>query len=188
MDSESSVSEELLAFFKALSDANRLKIVGLLSNQSYTVEQLASILRLAESTVSHHLSRLFEAGLVEAKASGYYSVFSLKIDTLEDMARRLLSHEALSSLATDMDLEAYDRKVLRDYFQPDGKLKEIPAQRKKLEVILKFIAQDFPENIRIPERKVNDILARYHDDTATLRREMVGYKILSREKGEYWKN
>lgn len=188
MGEEISASEELLVFFKALSDANRLKIVGLLSNQTYTVEQLASILHLAESTVSHHLSRLFEAGLVEAKAAGYYSVFSLKINTLEDMARRLLSREAISSLATDMDLEAYDRKVLRDYLLPDGKLKEIPAQRKKLEVILKFIAKDFPENTRFPERKVNEILACFHDDTATLRREMVGYKILSREKGEYWKN
>ncbi len=187
MSFETSASEELLAFFKALSDANRLKIVGLLSNQTYTVEQLASILKLAESTVSHHLSRLLEAGLVEAKALGYYSVFSLKFNTLEDMARRLLSREALSLLTTDMDLEAYDRKVLKDYLLQDGKLKEIPAQRKKLEVILKFIAQDFPEKTRIPEREVNEILARHHDDTATLRREMVGYKILSREKGEYWK-
>ena len=188
MDSDHSTSDELLAFFKALSDANRLKIVGLLANQSYTVEQLASILRLAESTVSHHLARLSEAGLVEAKASGYYSVFSLKITVLEDMARRLLSREMLSSLAADADLEAYDRKVLHDYLLPDGRLKEIPAQRKKLEIILKYIAQEFQHGARLPEHQVNEILARYHEDTATLRREMIGYKLLSREKGEYWKN
>ena len=188
MNNDNSTSEELLAFFKALSDANRLKIVGLLANQTYTVEQLASILRLAESTVSHHLARLSEARLVEAKASGYYSLFSLKIDVLEDMARRLLSRETLTSLATDADLDAYDRKVLHDYLLPDGRLKEIPAQRKKLEIILNFIAQDFPEEKRIPERQVNEILERYHVDTATLRREMIGYKILGREKGEYWKN
>ena len=61
---------ELLLFFKALADANRLKIVGLLAGQSYTVEQLAAMLDLGASTVSHHLGKLAEAGLVSANARG----------------------------------------------------------------------------------------------------------------------
>ena len=47
---------ELLGFFKALADGNRLKIVGLLAQGEYTVEQLAEMLDLRPSTVSHHPS------------------------------------------------------------------------------------------------------------------------------------
>ncbi len=50
------MSEELVAFFKVLSDANRLKIIGLLAHQPYSVEELAALLGLKASTVSHHLS------------------------------------------------------------------------------------------------------------------------------------
>ena len=49
------MSEELVTFFKALSDANRLKIIGLLAQQPYSVEELAALLNLKASTVSHHL-------------------------------------------------------------------------------------------------------------------------------------
>jgi DNA-binding transcriptional ArsR family regulator len=52
------MSEELVSFFKALADANRLKIVGLLSQQPYSVEQLAAMLHLRPSTISHHLAKL----------------------------------------------------------------------------------------------------------------------------------
>ncbi|HEX7393479.1 MAG TPA: metalloregulator ArsR/SmtB family transcription factor [Anaerolineaceae bacterium] len=181
------LTQELLAFFKALSDANRLKIVGLLANKPYPVEQIAAILKLSESTVSHHLSRLAEAGLVEAQASGYYSVYSLKTDALKKLSRRLLSRETFSALVEDVDMDAFDRKVLHDYLSPDGRLKEIPAQRKKLEVILRHMSQDFKAGERYQEKKVNELLGQYHEDTATLRRELIGYKILGREKGEYWR-
>jgi predicted transcriptional regulator len=186
MDNEL-VTQELLAFFKVLADENRLKIIGLLANQPYSVEQLAAALRLSASTVSHHLGRLTEAGLVAGRTSSYYSIYSLNRDALEEKSRRLLSRQVLTSLASGTDLEAYDRKVLHDYLFPDGRLKEIPAQRKKLEVILRYASQDFAPDVRYPEKQVNEILEHYHEDTATLRRELVGYKILGREKGMYWK-
>lgn len=184
---EPNLTQELLAFFKALSDANRLKIIGLLANKPYPVEQVAALLHLSESTVSHHLTRLANAGLVEGRASGYYTVYHLKTGVLEQMAQRLLSPQTLTNLAEGVELEAFDRKVLHDYLLPDGHLKEIPAQRKKLEVILRHIAQDFESGHIYPEKQVNEMLARYHADTATLRRELIGYKILARESGEYWK-
>ena len=46
--------EGLLNFFKALSDANRLKIVGLLAQEDLSVEQIAEMLGIGSSTVSHH--------------------------------------------------------------------------------------------------------------------------------------
>ena len=51
------MSDELVSFYKVLADANRLKIVGLLARQAYSVEELAALLKLKPSTVSHHLAR-----------------------------------------------------------------------------------------------------------------------------------
>jgi predicted transcriptional regulator len=178
---------ELLQFFKALADANRLKIVGLLSQKGFTVEQLAAMLELRPSTVSHHLSRLARASLVSARAEGYYSVYELETDALEEMARRLLSQEELPAVAADVDMNAFDRKMVADFSLPDGSLKTIPAQRKKLLAILRHIVADFKLKTQYSEKRVNTILSRYHEDTATLRREMVGVGLLKREAGKYWR-
>lgn len=181
------VDEQLLVFFKALADGNRLKIVGLLARQSYTGGQLAAMLDVRPSTISHHLARLSEAGLVSARAESYYNIYSLETGILEAIAQRLLSKGSLPSTAAQVDTGAYDRKVVADYSLPDGRLKTIPAQRKKLEAILQHVAQAFDPHMRYSEKQVNEILTRFHPDTATLRRELVGSRLLAREGGYYWR-
>ncbi len=181
--------DELLDFFKALADANRLKILGLLAQEPRTVEQLAAILGLRPSTVSHHLARLGKAGLVSARAESYYNVYSVEIGTLEEKARRLLADETLPAVTADMDLDAYDRKVVRDFTGPDGRLKSIPAQWKKLMAVLHHVVRAFEPGVRYSERQVNEILERYNEDTARLRRELVGNDLMAREGGggDYWR-
>lgn len=182
------MSEELVAFFKALADANRLKIVGLLAHQPYSVEQLAVILHLRPSTVSHHLSKLSEVGLVSARADSYYNVYQLEEETLQK-TRLLFSQQDLAAVIEDVDLDAYDRQVVEDYSLPNGRLKTIPAQRKKLEAILRYVVEAFDQDVQYSEKQVNEILSRFHEDTATLRRELVGYGLMQREGngGEYWR-
>ena len=180
--------EELLAFFKALGDEKRLKIVGLLAQKSLCVEELAAILDLSAATVSHHLRKLVEAGLVAASAEGYYNVYSLRAETLREMSRRLLSTETFQGTARALDLGSYDRKVLRDYLE-DGRLKKIPAQRKKRDVILRYILQEFEPGRQYAETEVNEIISRFHEDYATIRREFVIRRMMDREGGGgcYWR-
>lgn len=182
-------SDELLTFFKALADANRLKIVGLLARQPYTVEQLAAILGLGASTVSHHLSKLSEAGLVTATAQSYYNIYRLETSKVEEMARQLIPPSTIPIAMAEVDASAYDRKVVNDYLLPDGHIKTIPAQQKKLLIVLRFIVQAFEPGKRYSEKSVNEILSRFHADTASLRRELVGYKLMAREGGggAYWR-
>jgi hypothetical protein len=184
-----SQEDPLLLFFKALADANRLKIVGLLARQEYTVEQLAKTLGLGASTVSHHLSRLSEAGLVSATARSYYNYYHLENGRLEEMARRLLAVEMLPAPAPGETQNTFEQKVLRDFLLPDGRLKTIPAQRKKLLAVLRHIANAFQPETRYSEKQVNEILSRYHEDTASLRRELVGSQLMAREGGggDYWR-
>lgn len=175
--------EQILSFFKALADANRLKIIGLLAQKPLSVEELAAILDLRPSTVSHHLMVLTEAELVSARAESYYNVYILKPGALEGMAKILLAQETLPTIAAGVDSDAYDRKVLHDVLLPDGRLKVIPAQRKKREAVLRYVCKAFTQGVRYSEQQVNALLARFHEDTATLRRELVGYKMLARQGG-----
>jgi biotin operon repressor len=184
-----SVSEELVIFFKALADANRLKIVGLLAEKPYSVEELAALLQLKSPTVSHHLAKLVEAGLVESRTESYYSVYRLDQAALEAKTRSMFSQQELSTVVSEVDAYAYDKKVIKDYARRDGRLKTLPAQRKKLEAILRYVVKAFDVGKRYSEKQVNEILSGYHADTATLRRELVGFGLMKREGGgeEYWR-
>lgn len=180
--------EELLSFFKALGDEKRLKIVGLLAQKSLCVEELAAILDLSAATVSHHLRKLAEAGLVQASAEGYYNVYSLRAETIQDMSRRLLSTQTLQDTTRALDLGSYDQKVLRDYLE-DGRLKSIPTKHKKRLVILRYILEEFEPGRRYAEAEVNEIISRFHEDYATIRREFIERRMMDREGGggDYWR-
>jgi len=188
MDDQTYVNE-LLSFFKALSDANRLRIVALLSDQDLTVGELAEMLDLSSATVSHHLAKLSDVGLVSARAEGYYNVYQLDLDALHEMAKRILSEETLSSVAADVDVDAYDRKVLETFMSSDGRLLQFPAQQKKEEAVLRYVARAFEPGRRYPEREVNEILSQFHEDTARLRRNLVVFGFMDREGGggDYWR-
>jgi hypothetical protein len=178
---------ELLTFFKALADDTRLKIVGLLAQESYSGEQLSTIMKVKPATISHHLGKLAEAGLVTIEASGHSRHYRLRLEAIHAMAAQLAHKDTLPHIAENVDADAFDRKVVRDYSRRDGSLKEIPAQQKKLQAILRHLLKEFEVGRQYPEKQVNEIIARFHADTASLRRALIEYKFMQRAKGVYWR-
>ncbi|HKG56461.1 MAG TPA: metalloregulator ArsR/SmtB family transcription factor [Candidatus Limnocylindrales bacterium] len=182
----------LLATLKALSDASRLRIVGLLAARAYAVEELAAALDLSAGTVVHHLKRLRAAGLVDARASHPYMEYTLRLDALQRLGRQLddLEHAGEDDAVTlpgpdGQALPAYDAKVLRA-FLVDGRLSSIPAQEKKRHVVLRFLLDRcFVEDRDYPEKEVNQRLALYHADVASLRRYLIESGYLTRDGGVY---
>jgi predicted transcriptional regulator len=189
MNAQLSNNEELLNFFKALADANRLKIIGLLAQEAHTVEELAALLGISSSTASHHLARLAGAGLVAARTEGHYYYYALQTEVLKDMSQRLLHAENLPRLSEDTDQDAYSRKVLETFTDHEGRITDFPAQEKKFQVLLRYVLQAFEPEQRYTEKQVNEILLRYNDDTASLRRGMIEYHLMDREGGggNYWR-
>ena len=173
---------DIAPLFKALADEKRIKIAALISDRGLSVEEIAAAVDLAPATVSHHLARLRAAGLAEATHEQYYTVYRFRQQPLLDALKALAERPAPPELAGD--LARYDQKVLGDYLV-DGKLKTIPAQRKKRDVILRFLITQFEPGRAYTEREVNIVIADFHDDFATLRRELVSAKLLSREGGVY---
>jgi predicted DNA-binding protein YlxM (UPF0122 family) len=178
--------EILLDFFRALADEKRLQIVGLLARQEYSVKELAAILRLSPATVSHHLRRLVKADLAQARADQHYHLYSLRLERLRELSQQVLSTETLETATEDLDLDAYDRKVLRDFVK-DGRLKSIPRQWKKRQVILRYLSERFEMESHYAEPEVNEIIGAMHEDYATLRRELVDWGFMARDHEVYWR-
>jgi len=174
-----------LQFFRALADESRLKIVGLLANGERSVDDLADALHLKAPTISHHLAKLRAAGLVQMRAEGTAHLYRLDVNILRQMSQEILTPERIASLADDAEGDAWDRKVLRQSFEGE-RLKQIPMSRKKRDVILNWLAGRFEMGRRYPEKEVNEIIKRHHEDSATLRRELINGGWMEREHGVYW--
>ena len=186
------MDRELLVTLKALSDASRLRIIGLLAVRAYAVEELAAALDLAPGTVVHHLKRLRAAGLVNSRPAHPYVEYSLKLDALQQLGRKLDELErggeeqSVELPGPDGEaLPAYDAKVLRA-FLVNGRLESIPAQEKKREVVLRFLLDRcFTEDRDYPEKEVNQRLGLFHPDVASLRRYLIDGKYMTRKAGQY---
>jgi len=185
------MDHELLATLKALSDASRLRIVGLLAARPYAVEELAAAVELTPGTVVHHLKRLEAAGLVEAKPRRPYVEYSLRTARLHALGRQLGELERTGERAAVLPgpdgrpLPAFDAKVLRAFFA-DDRLVSIPAQEKKKLVVLRYLLERcFPDGHAHPEEEVNRRLALFHPDVASLRRYLVAYGLMTRGAGGY---
>jgi ArsR family transcriptional regulator len=74
--------------FKALGDPARVRIVNLLATSSEPVCacELYGPLGLSQPTVSHHLKKLTDAGLLEREPRGKWAYFSLKRDAVDKLA------------------------------------------------------------------------------------------------------
>lgn len=182
--------ETLLRALKTLADLSRLRILGAVATEERTVEELADLLQLKAPTVSHHLARLRELDLIETRADGVTRWNRLNQAGIERLAKRLAAPEVVATAAADVEGATWERKVLRDFLDESDppRLREIPAQRKKRQVILRWLADQFAWDREYSEKEVNAVLKRRHEDTATLRRELIGERLMARDGGSYWRS
>ena len=182
----------LLAAFKDLTDESRMKIVGLLADRERNVKELSELIGLTEPTVSHHLARLSKHGLVSMRAAGTTHLYSFNRNVLQrfrrDLFSTLLSAEHVTSLVAGVHKDAFERKVFRTYVDGE-RITQVPTVRKKRDVLLRWLAKDFDEGTEYTEKQVNAVIRKHHPDTAFLRREMIGLRLLDRERdgGVYWR-
>lgn len=177
---------EAIRLFKCLADKSRLQILKSLAIEDMYVERLAERLDLTAPTVSFHLKKLADAGAVTSYKSQYYMMYALKREIFETRILDILC-EASDEAAVQAQRDAEYRQRVLDTFFEYGKLSAIPAQRKKERIILEKIVQSFAFDRLYSEREVNIILADFYDDFCTLRRDLVGEKLLARDARGYWR-
>src|SRR5215212_5106827 len=175
---ESARLEDLSLLFKALSDPARLRILGLLAERPLAGHELADRLALTPPTISHHMRRLVAARLVHVEPDAQSRIYSLRTDAIRELSGNVLgAHEPpLANQEED--------SVLRAFF--DGpRLRQIPASRKKRVIVLRRLLERFAPDRSYPEPEVNELLREAHEDVATLRRELVDYGFMVRDRGIY---
>ena len=173
----------LLLYLKAIANETRLKLLGLIADQERSVGELAELLHLKEPTISHHLTVLGELDLVRMRAEGNTHFYRLNGAALQELNKNLVTPERIAHLVQP-DVDAADRKVL-DTFLEGERLTKIPDQLRKRMVILKWLANQFEEQVTYSEQQVNEIIQRHHPDSATLRRELIQFKFMQRDHGHY---
>ncbi len=177
---------QAIALFKCLADKSRIQILKSLIEEDMYVERLSERLGLTPATISFHLKKLVEAGAVKSRKEQYYTIYAINGDIFNVSILEILKERSEEKCLQDERDEAYRRKVIESFFEY-GKLKSIPAQRKKERIVLEEIAKSFEPGREYTEREVNIIIADYNDDFCTIRRDMISEGLLEREKMIYRK-
>jgi hypothetical protein len=134
--------------------------------------------------VFNHIAFLVHANVI-TETDG---VYDLNEKAIEALARKELEGKR-PAFDTKQEKQEDVRKVLKNYLNADGTLKQIPSPGAKLLIILNFIVDAFAFDTNYTEKEVNTILRRFHVDTAALRRYLVDNNLMAREGDgtKYWR-
>jgi hypothetical protein len=187
MTTTNALSDEALMLVKALASVPRIQILGALARSACTHAQLAEQVGLRGPALIRHLETLEKAGLVKTSNGGAEARYSFNPRQVENLAGQLSGLRETADLS-ESPLEENERKILANFLEADGRIKQLPNQPKKLLPVLKYALQNFEAGKRYREKEVNEILARLYKDTAALRRYLIDYKLLARERdgSTYW--
>src|SRR4026207_1253122 len=175
---------EILSFVKAMASADRLRIIGVLVRGRATQTEIAEQLHLSVRDIFDNLAFLAHVGVIH-ETEGVYDLDEKAIETL---ARGQFEGKRPTFEVNEEEPEDV-RKVLKNFLNADGTLKQIPPMGNKLLIILNFIVDAFAFDTNYTEKEVNTILRRFHLDTAALRRYLVDYGLMARESDgtKYWR-
>jgi len=175
---------EVMDFVKAMASAERLRVIGALVRGRATQAEIAEKLHLPVRDVYNHLAFLMHVDIIREE-DGFYELDEKAIESLA----RVQFEGKRQTFDAKHEKQEDARKVLKNFLNADGTLKQIPPMGNKLLIILNFIVDAFAFDTNYTEKEVNTILRRFHVDTAALRRYLVDHKLMARESDgtKYWR-
>ena len=178
------VEADVIKLFKCLADKSRLQILRSLLTEDMYVERLAERMSLTPATVSFHMKKLEEAGAVQKYKDQYYTMFSINRKIFQGSILELIRAADDGAGEQEKRDAAYRQKVLDTFFEY-GRLKAIPAQRKKERICLEEMVKSFEAGKVYEEAEVNEILLHFHEDYCTIRRDMIAERLMERDGTRY---
>jgi hypothetical protein len=157
-----------------LGNEDRLRVVAAIALGARTVGDISSAARVAPDDVRRTLPRLVAAGVVDRKDG-------LRIDLA---AFRDAARERPPRSRGLPDATPEQSRTLRNFVE-DGRLKSVPVKASQRRLVLEYLAARFDPDVAYAEREVNELLGRFHDDYASLRRYLVDEGLLVRSGGVY---
>ena len=172
--------KEKLELLKLLADETRLEILNILLKEDSYVEKIACELSLTPATICYHLKKMESAGVVNCSRSQFYIIYSLN--------RAIFDKRLFELIKKDEEIvdteEKYKKEVISNFFKY-GRLTQIPTQRKKREIVLHKILEQFDPRREYTKKEVKEIILRYHEDFCTIRREMIAFGMMTRDHEIY---
>jgi hypothetical protein len=182
---------EMLDFVKAVSDVERLRIIGELTRGPARASDIAENLGMPFRDAFGHLAFLAFVNVVKVHPAEHKQdeVYELESSGLEKLSHQQFAGRRESYIPAP-NLDNKTRKVLAAHLNADGSIKQIPHQPAKLRVILEYIVAVFTPGTNYTEKEVNTILRRFHLDVAGLRRDLIDEGLMQRESdgSRYWRN
>ena len=176
----------LVVLGRALADPTRIRILGLLAERPMYGQELAKVLDVKPPTVSHHIAPLVMAGLVRVRREDNYHYYELDSEGIQHLAESTQHIARLLFASNPLPPKSDERARVLATFIKDGRLVSIPAQYKKRRYVMEELARSFEWGRLYDEKEVNTILKTFHDDVASLRRELIDQRMMMRENGRYW--
>ncbi|WP_434420305.1 metalloregulator ArsR/SmtB family transcription factor [Nannocystis pusilla] len=174
----------LVQLFKGLADPTRLRMIAAMVDRPRCGQDLAAEVGVTPATVSHHLRVLSEAGLLRETRQAPYTFYQLDIEALQGAVKAVSSPKRVRELATASPVDTETRNVLRAFF--DGpRLRALPAQRRKKEIVLEEVLRRLPRRREYREPELNRFIEVVHPDFCTIRREWIMGGYMEREAGVY---
>jgi len=184
--------QRLVNFYKTLGDPTRIRILALLAKGPLHGQALAGKLGVTPPTITHHMVKLREAGLIKEQREKNTIYFQLNEKNLQRDVQAILDviyrdHEQAESREENgmRQWEAEKAAVIQNFFTVDGKLKQIPTQRKKKLIVFAHMVKGLQPGRKYNEAEINAYIKQFHDDFATIRREFVMNHYMYRENGIY---
>ena len=174
-------TEKKLELLKLIANETRIDILNILAHEDSYVEKIACELSLTPATICYHLKKMESAGIVNCARSQFYMIYSLNREIFDKPLCELIKKDGPAPSAD----EKYRQQTLSHFFKY-GRLTQLPTQRKKREIVLEKIAKSFDDGRTYNEKEVNEIIHSFHEDHCTIRREMIAFGIMAREKETYW--
>lgn len=177
--------KEITSLLKALGDSSRLTILSTLTEKPHYAEELTQKLGLAASTVSFHLKKLEEAGLIIKNKTQYYSEFRLNDEVFQQKLIDLISANNPGKQLQDKRIKAYRVQVIKAFVERN-KVQKLPVQQKKRIIILEWILDKIDQSKDYTETEISEEIKKYHEDYCTVRRELVDYGYMDRKNNCYY--
>ncbi|MGP0587773.1 metalloregulator ArsR/SmtB family transcription factor [Paenibacillus timonensis] len=178
--------DRLVNFHKAVGDVTRIRIIALLQNGPLHGQALAGKLGVTPPTITHHMTKLREADLVYERRDKNTIYFYLNEKSLALQAQAILNiGKALPASEDKHEEAARKAAVLDNFFNKNGTLKHLPAQRKKKLIVLERLVKGLEPHRKYKEKEINEYILNYHEDYATIRREFIMNHFMYRENDIY---
>lgn len=177
----------IVAFYKTMGDPTRVRIVALLAKGPLHGQAIAGKLGLTAPTITHHLKKLRDIHVVYERRDKNTIYFYLNESMIKQQALVLTQLlEKRGEELEDMVESSLERqKIIGNFFTKEGKLKNIPAQRKKKLMVFEHIVRGLKRGKKYDEKELNEYIMQFHDDYATIRREFIINHYMYRENSIY---